>query len=147
MFPCLIAGLQDVSGRFTGCQATYLSEAGDDKQPFLKQPRKNFGCISGSAVRLASAAEALVIAEGIETALSVQQATGMATWAALSAYNLARLILPDCVKTVIIAADNDHTGVEAARAASDRFAAEGRSVSIVRPSLPGADFNDLLLEV
>jgi putative DNA primase/helicase len=89
-----------------------------------------------------------VLCEGIETGLSIQQATGLPTWAALGAGNLARVILPEIVSKVIIAADNDANGVgqRAAFKAADEFIAQGRTVRIALPPEAGQDFNDVLRE-
>ncbi len=46
---------------------------------------------------------------------------------------------------MVIAADGDEPGEEAAQAAAQRFIAEGRTVKIARPP-QGMDFNDLLLK-
>jgi hypothetical protein len=45
---------------------------------------------------------------------------------------------------VVIAADRDVAGQDAARAAWFRFRREGRSVRIAMPNSEGTDFNDLL---
>jgi putative DNA primase/helicase len=103
------------------------------------------GHASGGAVRLAPVAEVLQIAEGIETAAAVQQATVQATWAALSASGLAALRLPPIVRTVIICADNDGAGQRAAWIAAERWCAEGRRVRIAIPPEPDTDFVDLFL--
>ena len=52
------------------------------------------------------------------------------------------------VRRIIIAADNDESGVgqRNALAAYDRWTAEGRSVRIVAPPVVGDDFNDVLLK-
>jgi putative DNA primase/helicase len=84
----------------------------------------------------------LAVAEGIEMGLSYQQATGIPTWAALSAGGIRNLVLPDLVEEVTVAADPDPVGVMAALAAAGRWLAQGRRVSIARPPL-GFDFNDL----
>ena len=47
--------------------------------------------MGGGAVRLAPAAETLVLAEGVETGLAVQQATGLPTWATLGTSNLKKV--------------------------------------------------------
>jgi DNA primase len=96
-------------------------------------------------VRLAQAGDELVLAEGIETALSVLQATGKPVWACLSTSGLKAVILPPEVNTVIIAADGDEAGEKAAKEAARRFYLEGREVKIARPPA-GMDFNDLLMK-
>jgi DNA primase len=64
--------------------------------------------------------------------------------ATLSTSGLCSVILPPEVKTVIVAADGDEGGEEAAQAAARRFIAEGRKVKIARPP-QGLDFNNVLL--
>ena len=103
------------------------------------------GKCAGGAVRLAPAGPELVLSEGIETGLSVQQATGLPVWATLGTSGLRSVILPPEVKTVIVAADGDQAGEEAVQGAARRFIAEGRAVKIARPP-QGMDFNDLLLQ-
>jgi putative DNA primase/helicase len=96
-------------------------------------------------VRFAKTRETVAIAEGIETARSVQQATGISTWAALGSGDLACLELPDCVRDLVIAGDADETGEFAAETAARKFMSEGRKVRIARHRA-GKDFNDMLLE-
>ena len=115
---------------------------GKGKAPVTK-PKMMIGRCGGAAVRLAPAGPELVLSEGIETGLSVQQATNKPVWATLSTSGLHSIILPPEVKTVIIAADADEKGEEAAQKAAKRFLAEGRTVKIARPP-KGMDFNDLL---
>lgn len=88
-------------------------------------------------------AEVIAIAEGIETGLSILQATGIPVWAVLGTSGLRNICFPDSVREVIIAADADLPGESAAREAARRILAEGRRVKIARPS-SGNDFNDLL---
>ena len=104
------------------------------------------GPVGGAAVRLAAAAEELAVAEGIESGLSAQQATGIPTWAAMSTSGLKTLILPPLplAAEIVIAADNDAAGDRAARKAADRWIAEGRTVKIAKPPTEGDDFNDIL---
>jgi len=111
----------------------------------------------------------MVIAEGIETALSLLMALWdddigcahldgepIGVWAALSLGNLGKLWLPDRVREVILAADSDGKvpavgACHAKQPAPDELlacAAEphrqaGRLVRIARPPA-GTDFNDLL---
>jgi putative DNA primase/helicase len=107
------------------------------------------GPVGGGAVRLGTICpdDWLVVAEGIETTLSVMQATGLPGWAALSASGIARLILPPEARRVLIAADNDANGAgeRAARGAAARWEVEGRHVSVWMSPNVGQDANDLLL--
>lgn len=88
----------------------------------------------------------LAVAEGIETALSVQQITGLPTVAALSAAGMRAFRWPPQVRRLWIAADNDETGLGAAKALLDRGLKADWQAEIKVPARDTNDFNDLLLE-
>ena len=129
---------------------TWLQADGAAKASF-RDPRLSLGPVGGAAIRLAEARadQPLIVAEGIETAASAMLVMGWPGWAALSASGIERLILPPLplAATVFIAADNDPsgTGERAARAAAERWIAEGRKVRIALPPVLGSDWNDVLL--
>jgi phage/plasmid primase-like uncharacterized protein len=85
----------------------------------------------------------LALAEGIETALSLQRITAIPTLATLSAVNLASVAIPDEIVELVIGADIDRsgTGMRAAREAMHAHWRPWRTVRIVRPA-QGKDFND-----
>lgn len=101
------------------------------------------GTATGSVVQLAEVSDAVMIGEGIETCLSVQQVSGMPAWAAPSTGGLKALNLPPGIQTVTILADGDPAGEEAALSAARRLRSTDRVVRIVRAP-PGTDFNDIL---
>jgi putative DNA primase/helicase len=123
---------------------TYLRPDGTAKAE-LNPNKMSFGPVRGAAVRLDTCGKRLAVAEGIETGLSVQQASGAPSWAALSAGGIKSLVLPPLptAAAVTIAADPDPVGLAAAYAAAERWHAEGRQVRIATPPV-GLDFNDLL---
>jgi hypothetical protein len=127
-----------------GIHRTFLNRDGSGKAP-VEYPKMTLGPVRGGAVRLGPPADTIAVAEGIETALSVMQATGTPTWAALSTSGLKALELPDTVREVIVCADGDAEGDHAATAAARRWQLQGRRVRLARPP-PGKDFNDLLVE-
>jgi hypothetical protein len=145
--PAMVALVEHVDFGRVGVHATYLAVDGTCKAT-VEPVRKSFGPVMGAAVRLAPirADGRLVIAEGIETTLSVMMSTGLPGWAALSANGIARLILPPEARKVIIAADHDRngTGQQAGASAARRFRQEGRRVKVCMPPMPG-DWNDCLL--
>jgi putative DNA primase/helicase len=144
--PAMLALVQDGSGRPAAIHRTYLRPGGEGKAK-LDPPRATLGAVAGGAVRLYPEAPRLVIAEGLETALAAAILLRLPAWAALSAGNLAdALALPPAVREVIIAADADTPGRNAARAAARRWRNEGRAVRIAAPDREGADFNDILQE-
>ncbi len=125
---------------------TVLKADGSGKAPVTK-PKMMLGPCAGGAVRLSAAGDNLVLAEGIETALSILQATGKPTWACLSVTGIKSVILPPQAKSIIIAADGDKPEAKAAKVIEDaaaRLLREGCEVKIAKPPL-GMDFNDLLM--
>jgi hypothetical protein len=118
----------------TGVHITYLQAEGTGKAA-VSPAKRMIGTIKGSGVWLHDEHEPyrIVVAEGVETALSVQAATGIPAVAALSAYFLPHLLLPASVHDVLIAADPGNVGEEWASRAADRWHREGRSVSIALP--------------
>ena len=89
----------------------------------------------------------LIITEGIETGLSIMQATSLTVWAVLSANNMQNIILPSSqtIEEVVIAADNDEAGIYAAERLACRLLGEGYKARIATPLYKAGDFNDLLL--
>ncbi len=127
LLPALVAAVTIWPDRnVVAIHRIFLRVDGKGKAPVSK-PKMMIGRCGGGAVRLAPAGPELVLSEGLETGLSVQQATGLPVWATLSTSGLRSVILPPEVKTVIIAADADEPGEEAAQKAAKRFLAEGRT--------------------
>jgi hypothetical protein len=122
---------------------TFLARDGAGKAPVDPQ-KMMLGPCRGGAVRFAAPGDVLMVGEGIETCLAAMQATGNATWAALSTSGLRALDLPEDVRDVIVLADGDDAGEAAARDCAWRWKRESRRVRIARPP-KGLDFNDLLV--
>jgi phage/plasmid primase-like uncharacterized protein len=144
--PAMIALVTNSGGLSIGVHRTYLGRDGSKAR--VAPAKASLGPVWGGAIRLDSPRTdvPLVIGEGIETSASAGCLTGLPSWAAISAGNLAkRLVLPSEVQRVIIAADPDDAGRDAAREAWLRWKAEGRDVQIALPHREGCDFNDLLL--
>jgi hypothetical protein len=141
--PAMVALVEHVDHGPVAVHRTFLRWDGTGKAG-LDPNKMTLGPCRGGAVRLALAGPILGVAEGIETALSYMQTTGIPTWAALSTSGIRTLILPPEVQEIIIAADADIPGIRAAQAAARRWLNEGRQVRISRPPV-GQDFNDLLV--
>ena len=138
-FPCLVACVQDCGGRFLGIQRTYLQ--GPHKAP-VRPVRMSLGRLTGGAVRLAEPANGvLLVGEGIESTAAAMQRLDLPGWVALGTAALRALVVPEAVREVVIAADRDAPGLEAAAALAERLEAEGRRVTIVAPRA-GGDFAD-----
>lgn len=145
-FPVMIAAVvHPRAAGVVGVHRTFLAEDGSGKAN-VEPAKKTLGHIQGGAVQLDPPKEDILVAEGIETALTVRQELGIPTWAALSAGGLQRLELPELplATSVLIAADHDTPGLDAAHKAAERWTAEGRRVRIAQPPKAGTDFNDLI---
>tara|TARA_R110002126_G_scaffold204488_1_gene351879 strand:- start:1679 stop:2566 length:888 start_codon:yes stop_codon:yes gene_type:complete len=122
---------------------TYLQLDGRGKAT-VAQPKMMLGATAGGAVRLVQGDGPLVVAEGIETALSVASGllSGPATiWAALSASGIASLRLPDPEGQLKVATDGDETGRVAGTRLAERAGALGWNTSLW-PAPDGCDWND-----
>ncbi len=102
----------------------------------------------GGAIRLfpLEAGKPLALAEGIETALAVREGTGWPVWATIAAPFMKEVIVPGEVEEVVIAADHDRAGIEAAHALARRLLREGRRVRIAVPPEEGEDWLDVLVK-
>lgn len=158
--PAMLAAITNGDGAHVGTHRTWIAtdDAGQWRKAALRDPKKTLGPYaggfiplwrgaSGKPLRDAPQGEAVAIAEGIETALSVALACPeLRVLAAVALSNMARVMLPPSVAEVILCADNDEGNPQAAallNRAAERFAAEGRRVRIARPP-SGKDFNDTL---
>jgi hypothetical protein len=125
---------------------TYLRADGCGKAD-VEPARAMLGTVQGGAVRLADGPGPLVMAEGIETALSL--ASGLlrapaTIWAGLSTSGIRGLRLPYRPGRLTIAPDGDTAGREAAHALAQRAHALGWAVSLL-PAPDGRDWNDVLM--
>jgi hypothetical protein len=143
--PAMVARVDNLDGELIGVHRTWIERGPNGI--WRRRDRASLGPIARGAVRLALADEMLLIGEGLETCLAAMQATGQPAWAALSTSGMTALQLPKMVRQVVILADNDCNGAgeRAARAAAERWLAEGRRVRIATPPQPNWDFADLLI--
>ncbi len=124
---------------------TYLQSDGSGKAD-VDPTKVMLASTAGGAVRLIDGIGPLVVSEGIETALSLASGSLAHTatiWAALSTSGLRRLRLPASPAKLIIAADGDAAGLDAAHVLAHRAVALGWSVSLL-PAPEGRDWNDIL---
>lgn len=142
-YPAMVAAVQG-SGA-AAVHRTYLRADGSGKAD-LDQPKAMLGAVSGGAVRLTDGPGPLVVAEGIETALSL--ASGLlqrpaTVWAALSTSGIRGLRLPGRPGRLTIAPDGDDPGRAAAHALAERAHGLGWQVAFLDPG-DGRDWNDIL---
>ncbi len=140
--PVMVARVEGVKG-LLGLHLTTLEPDGRGrKEKKLSKGSKP----KGGAIRLfpLEAGKPLTLAEGIETALAVREATGWPVWALVAASFLKEASLPPEVKEVVVAADHDKAGLEAAKALAQRLLREGRKVRLAVPPVEGEDWLDAL---
>lgn len=143
--PCMIALVTDVGGRPIGIQRTYLNAAGTGKAAVPK-PKLSLGHVRGGAIRLAPGSiTGLMLTEGVEDGLSLMQMQGGSAWAAAGAGMLAAMRLPSVISSVVIGADADGIGRDAAQKAAEAFRDAGRTARIIYPLAPAKDFNEELM--
>lgn len=165
-YPALIAFAKDMDGNITGGQQIILDRNTYGKAN-IAVPKKSFGKIAGSFVDLTSSASqgqekefgVTIIAEGLETALSVKQAlvksehiekkeqrsTKYKTLCSLGISNIKNYE-PKQGEKIIIAADNDGKDSNTAKlikSSVETLREKGAFVSVVQPEHVG-DFNDVL---
>lgn len=143
-WPAMVAAVQGAG--LPAVHRTYLREDGTGKAGLEGGDKLMLGGTQGGAVRLSDGPSRLVVAEGIESGLSILCGLldGPATvWAGLSTSGLRGLRLPAKAGRLTIACDGDGPGREAAHALAERVHSSGWQVGILDPGT-GADFNDIL---
>jgi hypothetical protein len=162
--PAMVAGIVNGRGEIIGAHRTYLRRSdGIWRKEDGPAAKKVLGEVKGGCIRLSSGTGArggkapglnsappgseVVIAEGIETALSALiLRPGIRVVAAVSLGNMAEVELPGTIARVVLVSDGDSH--PQAAAAFDRavaaHAAKGRTVRVWRSPVAGEDLNDAL---
>lgn len=144
-WPALVAAVQGAGA--AAVHRTWLHADGSGKAD-IEPAKAMLGATAGGAVRLSDGPARLVVAEGIESALSLLCGLldGPATvWAGLSTSGMRGLNLPREPGRLTIAADGDTAGREAANALAERAHSSGWQVGILDAGT-GADWNTILQE-
>ena len=134
----------------SGVQVTFLGEPDSNgcvRKAETKSNKLSLGQLKYGGVWLTdidAIGADLAVAEGIETALSVQQITGLPAVSALSAAGMRSFRWPPQVRRLWIAADNDETGLQAAKVLLKRALSAGLDAEIKVLAGGKNDFNDLL---
>lgn len=142
-WPAMVGAVQGTG--LPAMHRTYLRPDGSGKAA-LYPDKMMLGATAGGAVRLTNAQGPLVVAKGIETALSLSSGLLHApatVWAALSTSGIRGLHLPPTASRLTIAPDGDKPGREAANALAERAHAQGWQVSQL-PAPDCRDWNDIL---
>jgi hypothetical protein len=148
--PAMVALVRHVvTNKPQGIHRTALDLQGNQRRD-LENSRLSLGDMIGGAVKLTPDEHvtiALGIAEGIETALSLQRVPewfGSPVWSLLFADNLANLPVLPGIETLAVSVDRDKAGEKAALEVSHRWRRAGRMVFFAKPHAAGEDLNDVV---
>jgi DNA primase len=142
-WPCLVAAVTGPDNKLSGIQRTYLADDGLGKAEFPKS-KLSLGRVSGSAIRLAPVTRELVVCEGLEDGLTLQQELGVSVWVAAGSSMLPAMRFPPIVEVVRIGGDADQAGRAAADKAARAFAERGLAARVFFP-VDAKDFNAELM--
>lgn len=157
-FPAMLAAISGPDGVHVATHRTYLERTGGGWIKLRHTDAKlSIGNFAQGSIRIwrgaskrplrdAPHGEPVVIGEGIETCLSIALACPeLRILCAVSLGNMGSVWLPDQVRMVILAADNDtHPAArKGLQRAIERHIDAGREVRVAR-SQEGNDFNDML---
>lgn len=143
-YPVLVAAIMAVDGEVVGIQRTYINGEGTGKAPVPK-PKLSLGRVRGGAIRLAPTSGDLLVCEGLEDGLTLQQELGRAVWAAAGASMMPGMEFPSLVESVAIGGDGDKAGREAALKTAEAFVLRGLRARVFFP-IAAKDFNAELME-
>lgn len=139
-YPALIAAVRDINGELVTAHVTYLTTSGQKLDGV--DPRKILSALTGRegcAVQLMPHGDVLGIAEGIETALSASVLHEVPVWAALNTSLLQKFEPPASVGKLIVFADRDIAGLDAASKLMERLQ---ERVRLVIKTPQSKDWND-----
>jgi len=144
-FPAMVVPISAPDGRMVALHRTYLTADGRKaKVPKVKKLTGVTGPLAGARIPLHRPVHGVVgVAEGIETALAAWLASGVPTVAAYCADALAGYRWPVGVHRLVIFADADKAGREAAEALRARSLAARLRCDVLTPTEAGTDWCDV----
>jgi Toprim domain len=148
--PAMIALVRSIETNKPQAVHRTALDGGGNKITIDGKDRMALGPIGGGAVKLTADENvtiALGIAEGIETALSMQQLPewqGSPVWSLISAGGIRNFPLLNGIEALAIAADHDTAGERATIEVAERW--QEREVLIFEAHDEGADLNDVVRE-
>jgi putative DNA primase/helicase len=136
-------GILDLSrDQIWGIHLIHLAPDGTDRLRDDVECKITIGRCPGIAIVVAPGSDStnnLLIAEGIENAMTGAQATGFTAWASASASRLVPLadVVPAWIECVTIVADDDDAGRKKSNELAHRMSRYGFEVRIVPPFFDG----------
>lgn len=157
-YPAIVTCLFAPSGEAITINRLFLTDKGvkadvPECKLMLPIPSDRAELLAGSAVITSKAEEVVDVAEGLETAMSVETAVGVHCWPMVNSYLLETFIPPVGTKAVRIWADKDRSGggLKAAQALKARLWEMGIRAQIKLPQMDipegkkSVDWNDVLM--
>lgn len=147
-YPAMLGLVTDVNDAKVSLNLhrTWLAHDGSGKAPvdrprlLLKGHRKSSGVIRLSPDE--DVTTGLGIAEGLETALTVQAGGWSPVWCAIDSGNVGNFPVLRGIESLTIFADHDPAGLRGAEKAASRWQEAGRDARVIVPPTVGADVND-----
>ncbi len=144
-FPGLIAGAINRDRKLIGLQRTFLDPV-EPRKANVTPAKKSLGSQLGAFVPFGTVTSGcvMVIAEGVENALTLLECVDAATCAAatLGAGGMGTFVPPSRVGTLLIASDVDQAAARAATRLMDRCRQRGLPAHVLCPE--DGDWNDCL---
>lgn len=144
-FPAMVAPIVAPNGQTVALHRTYLTQDGRKAEvPTAKKLTGAAGSLVGAHIPLGKPLQGqLGVAEGIETALAGWAGSGLPTVAAYCAHSLAHWRWPPGVQRIVVFADHDRAGLEAADTLRARALQAGLRCEAHSPDEPGTDWADV----
>ncbi len=144
-FPAMVAPIVSPDGVVVALHRSYLAQDGRKANvPSVRKVTGAAGPLAGACIPLHKPARGCVgVAEGIETALAAWCASSVPAVAAYSAGNLAAWNWPRGVQRLVIFADADTAGREAADKLRARALGANLQCEVLTPSTEGTDWADI----
>ncbi len=146
-FPVMLAAIVGSDGKLLAIHRTYLGDACKADVPTPKKLTASAGSLAGACIPLARPRGGVLgIAEGIETAAAASLGSGLPVVAAYCANALSGFHWPRGIERLVIFADNDPAGQQAAAVLAQRANKAGITTKTLTPSKPGTDWADVYRE-
>lgn len=149
-FPAMLAAVTSPAGDLLALHRTWLTPDGRKANApgAVKKLSGAAGPVLGGCIRLSwpkpgERMPVFGVAEGIETSLAAELGSGVPTVAAYSGGALAAWQWPEGVRSLVVFADHDDKGQQAAQKLRERAARAGVPATVMTPTEPGSDWCDV----
>lgn len=139
--PAMLAPICDGAGARIGLHITFLDPATGYRRR-ADPSRKIIGQMRGGAIQLQAASDTLLVAEGIETALSAGRRFETPAWSLISSVNMTNWTPPANIRKLVIAGDSNQAGRDAAEALAERASNAGIRVALQIAPGEFSDWNE-----